>query len=232
MSKESTPNEVTKFQKSEQETLVRSTILNAPYNPRKISDDALTQLRKNIRRIGLLGGIVVNKRTMHIVSGHQRLKALDQLEKNDQYLVRVEMIDVDEKTEIEQNIFMNSHSVQGEFDVEMLRTIIPDIDYSNAGLNELDLSIVGVDITIGDGIQNISDELSQITAEEKKTKIKDTKNSIRAGIDEKFEEGDPLLCLSFSSFESKSAFMLRFGFDIYAKFIKGEQFSEMIERVE
>jgi hypothetical protein len=222
---------LTKFQKSEQVILKRSEIKNAPYNPRKISDEALTQLRKNFRRVGLLGGIVVNKRTMNIVSGHQRLKALDDLEKKGDYLIRVEMIDVDEMTEKEQNIFMNSHSVQGEFDVDALRIMVEDIDYSNAGLTEMDLSIIGLDINIGEGIEDVSQELNQLSADQKKEKIKASKKAIRNDIDDKFEEGDPLLVLSFDSFKNKSAFMRRFELDEYQKFFKGEIFSEMIERV-
>ena len=224
--------QITKFQKSEQVTLKRSEIKNAPYNPRTISDEALTQLRKNMRRIGLLGGIVVNKRTMHIVSGHQRLKALDQLEKNEEYMIRVEMIDVDDATEKEQNIFMNSHTVQGEFDVEMLRILMPEIDYSNAGLSEMDLSIIGIDIAPGEEIQIVTDELSEISKQEKKEHIKNLKSEIGKQINDKYQEGDPILCLSFDNFKNKAAFMQRFDFDVYQKFIKGELFSEMIERIE
>lgn len=48
----------------------------------------------------------------------------------------------------------------------------------------------------------------------------------------KEEEGDPLLVLSFDSFKNKSAFMRRFEFDVHQKFIKGEVFGEMIERID
>ena len=73
--------EITKYQNSNQVDVKRSEIHFASYNPREISDFAATQIRKNIRKIGLLGGIVVNKQTMNIVSGHQRVSALDAIEK-------------------------------------------------------------------------------------------------------------------------------------------------------
>ena len=108
-----------------------------------------------------------------------------------------------------------------------LSDLLKDIDYSNAGLTDTDMALLGIDINIGDSEIEI-DELESV---KKKEQIKDLKKSIREKIDDKFDEGDPLLVLSFSSFEAKSKFMDRFGFDIYEKFVKGEIFENMIERV-
>lgn len=49
----------------------------SPYNPRKISKAALEALAQALREFGDLGGVVVNTKTGHMVSGHQRVKALD-----------------------------------------------------------------------------------------------------------------------------------------------------------
>lgn len=226
-----TPDEITKFQKSESVILNRAEILNAPYNPRKITPEAFKALKKNIKDVGLLGGIVVNKRTMFIVSGHKRLEALDALEKRSDYQIRVEMVDMDEKTEKEQNIFMNSSSVQGEFDLDMLKTMLPDIDYEQAGLTEADLNVIGV----VDSIQmfeneDLSDELNN-SYEARKQQTKDLKQKIRDGYSDKFET-EPVVSLSFSSVKAKQAFMLRFGYDPNAAFVNGDLFSERVERVE
>lgn len=224
--------EKTKYQTSNNIDVKRSSINFANYNPRKISKEAKIALRKNIKRIGLLGGIVVNLRTNNLVSGHQRLTVLDSIEGYDKdnskdYILSVELIDVDEATEKEQNIFMNSTSAQGEFDMLQLSDLLKDIDYSNAGLSDSDMALLGIELDIDNSINEI-DELESI---KKKEAIKDLKKSIRDRIDNKFDEGDPLLVLSFSSFEAKAKFMDRFGFDIYEKFIKGEIFENMIERV-
>ncbi len=48
----------------------------APYNPRAIGPEALAGLRTSLETFGDLSGIVVNRRTGHIVCGHQRLQAL------------------------------------------------------------------------------------------------------------------------------------------------------------
>ena len=109
----------------------------------------------------------------------------------------------------------------------MLSDLLKDIDYSNAGLSDSDMALLGIELDIDNSINEI-DELESI---KKKEAIKEIKKSIRDRIDNKFDEGDPLLVLSFSSFEAKAKFMDRFGFDIYEKFIKGEIFENMIERV-
>src|SRR5215831_20790554 len=46
-----------------------------PRNPRLISDEALEKLRLALERFGDLGGIVLNRRTGHLVGGHQRIDA-------------------------------------------------------------------------------------------------------------------------------------------------------------
>lgn len=45
-----------------------------PGNPRVVSDEQLTNLRKALREFGDLGGFVYNRRTKRLVSGHQRQK--------------------------------------------------------------------------------------------------------------------------------------------------------------
>ncbi len=48
----------------------------APYNPRAIDDAALRGLGRSLQEFGDIAGIVWNKRTGHLVAGHQRLDAL------------------------------------------------------------------------------------------------------------------------------------------------------------
>lgn len=47
-----------------------------PKNPRKISDEQLERLKKSIGKFGDLSGIVYNRKTGHVVGGHQRIKVL------------------------------------------------------------------------------------------------------------------------------------------------------------
>lgn len=65
--------ELSKYIKSESMELNRSAIHFADYNPRKLSDESRKTLKRGIKKFGLVGGIVVNKRTgLTVVSGHQR----------------------------------------------------------------------------------------------------------------------------------------------------------------
>jgi ParB-like chromosome segregation protein Spo0J len=45
-----------------------------PKNPRTVSDAKLAQLKKALKEFGNLDGFVFNKKTGHLISGHQRLK--------------------------------------------------------------------------------------------------------------------------------------------------------------
>ena len=83
--------------------LMRSQINFASYNPRKLSDDARKRLKANLKRIGLAGGIVWNETTGNLVSGHQRLSILDEIQryntdtKENDYPIRVEVLRLTEK---------------------------------------------------------------------------------------------------------------------------------------
>ena len=65
--------------------------------------------------------------------------------KENDYPIRVDLIDVEEKEEKELLILLNNPSAQGEWVYDTLRELIPDIDYKDAGLTQQDLDIIGVD---------------------------------------------------------------------------------------
>lgn len=134
----------------EQITVKRSQISFADYNPRYIEEDARKMLKRNLKEVGLLGGIVWNKRTGNLVSGHQRVSVMDSVnrynpetQEND-YEFKVEVVDWDLKREKEQNLFMNNKKVQGKFDDDKLRDMIQDIDYQAAGFDDFDLEMLGI----------------------------------------------------------------------------------------
>lgn len=45
----------------------------SPYNPRRIDPEAMAGLTKSIERFGNVQPIVVNRRNMTVIGGHQRL---------------------------------------------------------------------------------------------------------------------------------------------------------------
>ncbi len=249
--------ELSKYIKSESVELSRSAIHFADYNPRKLSDESRKTLKRGIKKFGLVGGIVVNKRTgFTVVSGHQRLSVMDELQKyvpsnkETDYKVRVDVIDVDEKQEKELNILMNNPNAQGNWDYDLLARIVPDIDYKDAGLTEADLNMIGCDFLLQtEEENNIADELEnmmspvteqkeaektakQLERAEKVAHMKDVKQKVKEDSQKQAEDMNAYVMLSFDTFEAKAAFCERFGYDPYMKFIKGEIFSDQIERIE
>ncbi len=139
-----------KIKQAAQRTVKRSEISFASYNPRVITDEARKKLKKNLQTVGLLGGVVWNERTGNLVSGHQKVSIMDAVNRYDpetganDYEFRVEVVDFDDKTEKEQNLFMNNKAVQGTYDDDMLRSMLAEIDYVNAGFEEIDMQMLGL----------------------------------------------------------------------------------------
>lgn len=156
MSKKKTTAQVpaavlSKYFRAENVEMLRSEIHFADYNPRTIGPDELKTLRKGIRKFGLVGGIVVNRRTGNtLVQGHQRLTVMDDLQKYDaethanDYRIRADLIDVDDKAEKELVILLNNPNAQGRWDYDRLKAILPGIDAANAGLSDTDLAMMGI----------------------------------------------------------------------------------------
>lgn len=141
-----------KIKQSETVIIKRSEIKPADYNPRVLSDEARKKLKANIKANGLIGGLVYNEQTKNLVSGHQRLSIADEINKynpetkENDYDIKIEKISVDTKKEKELNIWFNSASVQGTYDYKKLAQIFPDIDSSLAGLDDVDISMIEIEL--------------------------------------------------------------------------------------
>lgn len=246
-----------KYFTSESVELKRSQIHFASYNPRKISDEGRKQLKRSIKRYGVVGGIVVNKQTGYtLVGGHQKVSILDELNKypDNDYSLRVELIDVDEKTEKSLNITLNNPNVGGEWDFDAMREIIPDIDYKDAGLTEADLNMIGLDnllkteeeSNIADSLTDMMQPVTEQKAEEKAQRqaerqleqeakaqhMKDVKQEVKEKAIQDAQKMDAFVMISFDTYEAKADFCERFGYAPDSRFIKGETFDEQIERAE
>ena len=239
--------ELSKYIKSESVELNRSAIHFADYNPRKLSDESRKTLKRGIKKFGLVGGIVVNKRTgLTVVSGHQRLSVMDELQKfpDNDYYIRVDVIDVNEQQEKELNILMNNPNAQGTWDFDALARIVPDIDWKDAGLTDADLNMMQTEeeSSIADALSDMmasvaeqkeADKVAkQLERAEKVAHMKEVKQQVKEAAQKQAQDMDAYLMLSFDTFEAKAAFCERFGYDPYSKFIKGEVFDEQVERIE
>ena len=119
----------------------------ADYNPRIITDEQLERLKKSLAEFGDLSGIVFNRRTGHLVGGHQRLKCLPadaKIEKKDLkektktgtvaqgFIIfdggekhTYREVDWDEATEKMANIAANKHG--GEWDDDKLGELLKEL---------------------------------------------------------------------------------------------------------
>lgn len=231
----------------------RSEIHPADYNPRKIDEQGKRMLKRSMKQFGVVGGIIVNSQTGNtIVGGHQKVAILDEMYKypDNDYSLRVEMISVDRKTEKTLNIALNNGNISGSWDYDALARLVPDIDYKDAGLTDADLNMIGCDFLLQTEEENslagALEEMMQPITEQKEAEkaarqleraekvahMKDVKQQVKEAAQKQAQDMDAYVMLSFDTFEAKAAFCERFGYDPYQKFIKGEVFSEQVERVE
>jgi len=153
-------------------TIKRSQIQNASYNPRKISKKNRDNLRKGLEAHKLVVPLTWNIRTGNLVSGHQRIKQLDEMEQTKDYELTVAQIDVDEKQEKEINILLNNQSAMGEFDIDLLSGLIEEIDYDLAGFDDksIDTLLGGFDPEMlnDDDLQKRADDYDEGIAHRKR----------------------------------------------------------------
>lgn len=133
-----------KFQSFETDTISRTRISGAEYNPRVISEDARKRLRKMIAKHGLVQPLVWNRRTGNLVAGHQRLAALDSLERSQDYDLLVAVVDVDEREERVLNVQLNNPSMQGEWDMDKLTELAEEaaISPDEFGFSDGDIAVM------------------------------------------------------------------------------------------
>lgn len=248
--------DLSKYIKSDVVELKRSAIHLASYNPRVITEEGKKALKRIIKRYGLVGGIVVNKQTgFTLVSGHQRITVMDELmkynpeTKENDYMLRVDLIDVDEKTEKELNIALNNPNAQGTWNRDKLAEMIPDIDYKDVGLSEADLSLLGLDFmfkteeetdlanSLSDLMQPVEDEHKQELAAKqaeraaKVAHMKEVKQQVKEASQQTADNMDAYVMLSFDNSNNKNTFLQRFGFAPDSKYIKGEDFDMRCEAI-
>lgn len=100
-----------------------------PKNPRSISKADFAALMQSIEQFGFVEPVVVNKRNMMVVGGHQRVRAARELKLRD---VPVAWVDMDEQHQAALNVALNK--ISGTFDTDMLSELILELDEDLVGL--------------------------------------------------------------------------------------------------
>jgi hypothetical protein len=219
------------IKQSETVIIKRSQINFAPYNPRKKDKKVVEALKANFKKVGFLGGIQWNATTGNLIGGHKRTEALDLVFGYDgseakDYEIKVEKIELDEKTEKEQNIFLNNKNVQGSTDYELMAELVKDIDIEEAGLTEIDMDLIETlvpDFTFSKN-ESIKEDISNLnkSASEKKEDIQKLKKDIKSNIGEKHMAS--YFCITFKSYDDKAEYLESIGINGDIIYITGEKF--------
>lgn len=227
-----------KVKQSNTEIIRRSQINLNPLNPKRHTEEAIKLQKKNLQKVGFLGGIVWNKVTGNLIDGHRRVYAMDILNKYDgskdsDYDIKVEVCELDEKTEKEQLTYMAVGNTKADFN--LIAYYIHDIDYKSAGLSDEDFNSIMDIAGAGTGIEDVGASISTFDdmialSEHKDEKKPETREEIHAKKErqreiayERQQNEDAYIVLSFSTYEAKVAFCEIFEYDAeQAKYIKGE----------
>ena len=211
-----------KFQAYETETIHRSQIKNAPYNPRIMDEGAKKRLRKNIAKHGLVAALTWNRRTGNLVGGHQRLEQLDSLEKNEDYELTVCVIDVDEREEAALNVQLNNPSMQGEWDLEKLAMLSEDFELDLA----VDLGFTESDIDfMFEGDDRFSELFDTKEKEDMRGDLEKVKEARKESVEKLKERNsiDWFTVIVFENEEARSKFMKEISIPKHEKYITEDQ---------
>lgn len=214
-----------KLQNYEMQLIKRSQINPAPYNPRIIEEGARKRLKKKMKQVGLLSPLIWNKRSGNLVSGHQRLSVLDELEKykpgENDYDINVAACDLDDKTEKEMVVFLNNPSSQGDWDLGMLAdlNLSSSIDFNDMGFIPADIDI----LFEGDSrfSEIFHDDGDVTAAKDTIGKIKDVRKKATAEFKDE-NRNDYYFTVVFNSVEEKRKMLRDIGVPVGDDFVDGD----------
>lgn len=226
-----------KIKQSETVFIKRSQINFAAYNPRKRDPKVVEALKRNFKKVGFLGGIQWNATTGNLIGGHKRTEALDLIYNYDgtdatDYEIKVEKIELTEKQEKEQNIFLNNKRVQGQTDYRLMADLIQEIDIEEAGLEQVDIDYIETIVpdfqfSSADAIKNEIEALKQEpkTDQQKKDHVKNVKKEVKDALGSGTHAASYFV-VTFKTYDEKAEFLEGIGIngdDIYLnaeKFLK------------
>lgn len=129
-----------KIKESVTKTINRSQIHLNPFNPKNHTDDEIKAQKADIKRVGYLGGVVWNESSGNLVDGHRRVLSLDEIHHYDgtnDYEIKVEAVEFDDKTEKEQMTFMAIKNSKADYN--LIARYLNDIDPKNVGISDDDV---------------------------------------------------------------------------------------------
>ena len=137
----------------------------ASYNPRKISDKELSNLKKSLKKFGFIQAVIINK-DFTVISGHQRIRAWKEMENA---TVPTIQLDITKKEEKALNLAMNK--IGGEWDVDKLYGVINDLRITEelefTGFDEKEVSKILDQFLVEDEEEPLAELLEKLPAKAK-----------------------------------------------------------------
>jgi hypothetical protein len=87
-------------------------VIPMPDNERFIEQRNMEGLKHSLRRFGLVELPIYNKRTKHLIGGHQRFYSMKEMGAE---IIDMLVVDMDEEEELAANLTMNNPEIQGDF---------------------------------------------------------------------------------------------------------------------
>jgi len=226
------------LKQSETTEIQRSQINLNPHNPKRHGDKAVKEQKRNLQRVGFLGGVTWNKTTGNLIDGHRRIMAMDSYygyPEND-YTVKVEAVEMDGKAEKEQMTYMALANTKADY--QLIAEYLPDIDYSVSGVSDYDLAQIQSYLPTAEDtlptVESYDDLLSEPeedkgASDEKKADIKEKKQKAIEAAGERYQNLTAYLTISFKDAEQKRLFCEVCEIDESDKFIDADKLMEMIQ---
>lgn len=218
---------ISSYQKFKVIPVNRCDIKNAPYNPRIIDAHSKEKLKAKIKKIGLLEPLVLNKRTGNLVSGHQRLSILDDLEQTSDYTLLMSVVNLTPSEEKEMVVFFNNPSSQGMWDLDLLKEIVidPIIDIKELGFDNVDIQM------LFDGDTELSTLFKESeTATKDMRDFKQLTDKVNKDSERRAVESDPdhYVVITFPSRFTCEQFLTELNLDKREKYIDGAKMAKLL----
>jgi len=213
------------LKQSETTEIQRSQINLNPHNSKRHGDNAVKEQKRNLQRVGFLGGVTWNKTTGNLIDGHRRIMAMDGYygyPEND-YTVKVEAVEMGGKAEKEQMAYMALANTKADY--QLIAEYLPDIDYSVSGVSDYDLAQIQSYLPTAEdtlpAVESFDDLLSNPEEEvgtpqnevepltmtdEKKAHVKEMKRKAIETAGERYQDLNAYLTISFQDAEQKRLF--------------------------
>lgn len=210
---------MSKTESYEMRAVKRSEINLADYNPRQIDKETRNRLKKGLKKFGLVTPLLVNGANMTLISGHQRISVMDELEKypDNDYELNVSVVFLSKEDEMALNVQMNNTSMMGEFDVAGLTNMIDlGANVSDFGFSESD-----IDIMFGDNpdiVDFLSDSEEVEKSKEEIQKVRDHRQEMMKEQKEQNSASYYFIVVCASSGEKKEL-MNKMGVPEYEEFV-------------